>query len=108
MIIPNLTTNSLYEVKVRAASTSVINPKQIILGSYSEPKKVTSSDKLSKKSNLIERNFIFQINVQLNCEKIPPPSQRQSYNDYNLAVMIGILICCFGLLFIVLTILLWK
>lgn len=87
MIIPNLTTNSLYEVKVRAASTSVINPKQIILGSYSEPKK---------------------INVQLNCEKIPPPSQRQSYNDYNLAVMIGILICCFGLLFIVLTILLWK
>lgn len=39
---------------MRAASTSVINPKQIILGSYSEPKKVTLSDKLSKKSNLTQ------------------------------------------------------
>lgn len=40
MVIPNLTTNYYYEVKVRAASISTINPRQIILGSYSEPKKV--------------------------------------------------------------------
>lgn len=40
MVLPNLTTNSIYEVKVRAASISTINPRQIILGSYSEPKKV--------------------------------------------------------------------
>ncbi|XP_058812317.1 tyrosine-protein phosphatase 99A [Topomyia yanbarensis] len=87
MIIPNLTTNMVYEVKVRAASTSVINPKQIILGSYSEPKKIS---------------------LQPNCEKIPPPSQRQSYDDYNLAVLAGIVFSCFGLLLIVLAFLLWK
>lgn len=40
MILPNLTTNSIYEVKVRGASLSTINSRQIILGSYSEPKKV--------------------------------------------------------------------
>lgn len=43
MVLPNLTTNTVYEVKVRAASLSTINPRQIILGSYSEPRKVTSS-----------------------------------------------------------------
>ena len=41
MVLPNLTTNMIYEVKVRAASYSTVNPKQIILGSYSEPKKVS-------------------------------------------------------------------
>lgn len=87
MIIPNLTTNSVYEVKVRAASASVINPKQIILGSYSEPKKIS---------------------LQLHCEKIPQPSQRQVYDDYNLAVLAGIVFSCFGLLLIVLSFLLWK
>ncbi|XP_021710392.1 tyrosine-protein phosphatase 99A isoform X2 [Aedes aegypti] len=87
MIIPNLTTNMVYEVKVRAASASVINPKQIILGSYSEPKKIS---------------------LQLHCEKIPQPSQRQVYDDYNLAVLGGIVFSCFGLLLIVLSFLLWK
>lgn len=87
MIIPNLTTNMIYEVKVRAASASVINPKQIILGSYSEPKKIS---------------------LQPNCEKLPPPSLRQSYDDYNLAVLGGIVFSCFGLLLVVLAFLLWK
>lgn len=40
MILPNLTTNMLYEVKVRAASISTIKPNQLILGAYSEVKKV--------------------------------------------------------------------
>lgn len=40
MVLPNLTTNTFYEVKVRAASISTINPRQVILGSYSEPQKV--------------------------------------------------------------------
>lgn len=40
MTLPNLTTNMIYEVKVRAASNSTINPSQLIHGSYSEPKKV--------------------------------------------------------------------
>lgn len=40
MLLPNLTTNMLYEVKVRAASISTIKPNQLILGAYSEVKKV--------------------------------------------------------------------
>ncbi|XP_055614452.1 tyrosine-protein phosphatase 99A-like isoform X2 [Uranotaenia lowii] len=87
MIIPNLTSNMVYEVKVRAASISVINPKQLILGSYSEPKKIS---------------------LQPNCEKLPPASQRQSFDDYNLAVLAGIVVSCFGLLLVVLAFLLWK
>lgn len=47
MILPNLTTNTIYEVKVRAASISTINSRQIILGSYSEPKKVCKTHPLS-------------------------------------------------------------
>lgn len=41
MVLPNLTTNTYYEVKVRAASISTINPRQVILGSYSEPQEVS-------------------------------------------------------------------
>ncbi|ETN67444.1 hypothetical protein AND_000745 [Anopheles darlingi] len=87
LIIPNLTTNSVYEVKVRAASFSVINPKQIILGSYSEPRKIS---------------------LQPNCEKAPLTSLRQAYDDYNLAVLAGIVFSCFVLLLIVLALILWK
>lgn len=36
MVIPNLTTNTVYEVKVKAATLSTINPKQLVLGSYSD------------------------------------------------------------------------
>lgn len=43
MVLPNLTTNTFYEVKVRAASISTINPRQVILGSYSEPQKVSTA-----------------------------------------------------------------
>lgn len=45
MVLPNLTTNAVYEIKVRAASISMINPRQIVLGTYSEPKKVISTSK---------------------------------------------------------------
>ncbi|XP_052891620.1 tyrosine-protein phosphatase 99A isoform X2 [Anopheles moucheti] len=87
LIIPNLTSNAEYEVKVRAASASVINPKQIILGSYSEPRKIS---------------------LQPNCEKAPLKSQRQAYDDYNLAVLAGIVFSFSALLLIVLGLILWK
>ncbi|XP_035894669.1 tyrosine-protein phosphatase 99A isoform X1 [Anopheles stephensi] len=87
LIIPNLTSNAVYEVKVRAASASVINPKQIILGSYSEPRKIS---------------------LQPNCEKAPLKSQRQAYDDYNLAVLAGIVFSFTVLLLIVLALILWK
>lgn len=52
MALPNLTTNSIYEVKVRAASISIINPRQIILGSYSEPKKVIREESRSPRDSM--------------------------------------------------------
>uniref|UniRef100_A0A182N755 Putative receptor-type tyrosine-protein phosphatase mosPTP-1 n=1 Tax=Anopheles dirus TaxID=7168 RepID=A0A182N755_9DIPT len=87
LIIPNLTSNAVYEVKVRAASKSVINPKQIILGTTSEPRKIS---------------------LQPNCEKAPLKSQRQAYDDYNLAVLAGIVFSFSVLLLIVLALILWK
>lgn len=44
MIIQNLTMYQLYEVKVAAATFSIINPKKIILGKFSEGKKVSEID----------------------------------------------------------------
>lgn len=41
MILQNLTTNSYYEVKVAAMTFSVINPKKIVLGKFSEPRIVS-------------------------------------------------------------------
>uniref|UniRef100_A0A6P4EHZ8 Tyrosine-protein phosphatase 99A-like n=1 Tax=Drosophila rhopaloa TaxID=1041015 RepID=A0A6P4EHZ8_DRORH len=43
MILQNLTTNSYYEVKVAAATFSVINPKRIVLGKFSESRIVSSA-----------------------------------------------------------------
>ena len=43
MIIQNLTMYQLYEVKVAAATFSIINPKKIILGKFSEGRKVSKN-----------------------------------------------------------------
>lgn len=40
IIIQNLTTYTIYEVKVQAATLSVINPRRVILGLHSTPKRV--------------------------------------------------------------------
>uniref|UniRef100_A0A1A9ZZ83 Fibronectin type-III domain-containing protein n=1 Tax=Glossina pallidipes TaxID=7398 RepID=A0A1A9ZZ83_GLOPL len=86
MIIQNLTVFQLYEVKVAAGTTSIINPKKIILGKFSESRK---------------------IGLQPNCEKIQP-LLRQSHNDYNLAVLVGIIFSCFGIVLIVMAFFLWS
>ncbi|XP_034663249.1 tyrosine-protein phosphatase 99A isoform X6 [Drosophila subobscura] len=86
MILQNLTTNSYYEVKVAAATFSVINPKKIVLGKFSE-------------SRIIQ--------LQPNCEKLQP-LLRQSHNDYNLAVLVGIIFSCFGIILIIMAFFLWS
>lgn len=52
IIIQNLTTYTIYEVKVQAATLSVINPRRVILGLHSTPKRVSE-----KKTILIEIDF---------------------------------------------------
>ncbi|KAH8419235.1 hypothetical protein KR222_011240, partial [Zaprionus bogoriensis] len=86
MILQNLTTNSYYEVKVAAMTFSVINPKKIVVGKFSE-------------SRIIQ--------LQPNCEKLQP-LLRQSHNDYNLAVLVGIIFSCFGIVLIVMAFFLWS
>ncbi|XP_055616400.1 protein sidekick-2-like [Toxorhynchites rutilus septentrionalis] len=87
VVLQNLTTDATYELKVRAASISVINPHKVILGPFSEPKKVT---------------------LQANCDQQQPPSLYHHYADYDLIVLAGAVICCFGLLLVILAIVLWK
>ncbi|XP_067618842.1 tyrosine-protein phosphatase 99A isoform X2 [Eurosta solidaginis] len=86
MILQNLTTHTEYEVKVAAATLSIINPKKIVLGKFSETRKIS---------------------LHPNCEKILP-LLRQSHNDYNLAVLVGIIFSCFGIVLIVMAFFLWS
>uniref|UniRef100_A0A0K8UA23 Tyrosine-protein phosphatase 99A n=1 Tax=Bactrocera latifrons TaxID=174628 RepID=A0A0K8UA23_BACLA len=86
MILQNITTHTEYEVRVAAATLSIINPKKIVLGKYSEPRKIS---------------------LHPNCEKIQS-LLRQSHNDYNLAVLVGIIFSCFGIVLIVMAFFLWS
>ncbi|XP_069961785.1 tyrosine-protein phosphatase 99A isoform X2 [Bactrocera oleae] len=86
MILQNITTHTEYEVRVAAATLSIINPKKIVLGKYSEPRKIS---------------------LHPNCEKIQS-LLRQSHNDYNLAVLVGIIFSCFGIVLIVMAFFLWR
>ncbi|XP_054082198.1 tyrosine-protein phosphatase 99A isoform X2 [Zeugodacus cucurbitae] len=86
MILQNITTHTEYEVRVAAATLSIINPKKIVLGKYSEPRKIS---------------------LHPNCEKIQS-QLRQSHNDYNLAVLVGIIFSCFGIVLIVMAFFLWR
>uniref|UniRef100_A0A336LNK0 protein-tyrosine-phosphatase n=1 Tax=Culicoides sonorensis TaxID=179676 RepID=A0A336LNK0_CULSO len=86
MVLSNLTANTLYEMKVRAASLSTINPKKLILGGYSEPKR---------------------IKLHPNCEKIQS-LLRHAQDDYNVIYMIGIGFSLFGMIIIIVAVLLWR
>lgn len=50
---------------------------------------------------------ILQILLQQNCEKIQPLLQR-SQHDYNLAMLVGALFSCFGIILILLAFVLWR
>lgn len=51
--------------------------------------------------------FYQQIQLQPNCEKLQP-LLRQSHNDYNLAVLVGIIFSCFGIILIIMAFFLWR
>ncbi|EDS44425.1 conserved hypothetical protein [Culex quinquefasciatus] len=87
VVLQNLSMGSSYELKVRAASISVVNPHKVILGPFSDVKKIT---------------------LLANCDQHQPPSLYHHYADYDLIVLAGAVICCFGLLLVILAIVLWK
>lgn len=51
---------------------------------------------------------ILQITLLANCDQHQPPSLYHHYADYDLIVLAGAVICCFGLLLVILAIVLWK
>lgn len=57
---------------------------------------------------LFSAPFRLQISLQPNCEKAPLKSQRQAYDDYDLAVLAGIVFSCSVVLLIALALILWK
>lgn len=88
MIIPNLTTHMIYEVKVQAASLSVINHRRLVLGTSSTLK---------------------TISMQPNCDKMPPKMSRKAENnDYDVAMIAAIVFSCFGIMLIVVALVLWR
>ncbi|XP_070493823.1 putative receptor-type tyrosine-protein phosphatase mosPTP-1 [Chironomus tepperi] len=85
IIIQNLTTYNVYTVNVQAASSSIINPRRILLGSHSASRKIT---------------------LQPNCETIQP-LLRQSTSEYDIPILAAI-VGSFGFIFFVLLIILWR
>lgn len=56
---------------------------------------------------LLFDSFFVQILLQQNCDKIQP-LQQKTPNDYNLAMMVGALFSCFGIILILLAFVLWR
>ncbi|CAO1427366.1 unnamed protein product [Diamesa hyperborea] len=85
IIIQNLTSYTVYEVKVQAATLSSINPRRIVLGLHSTPRKIT---------------------MQPNCETIAP-MLRQPTSEYDIPILAAI-VGSFVFIFMVLLIILWR
>lgn len=59
IIIQNLTTYNVYTVNVQAASSSIINPRRILLGSHSASRKVSHT--------YVQQEYEFLIHLQELC-----------------------------------------
>ena len=76
----------IYEVSIKAATLSAINPRSLVLGAQSLPKRIT---------------------MQPNCEKIQT-LQRKTEPEYDMAMLAAVVLSLFGLLFIIIAIVLWR
>ncbi|XP_046481648.1 tyrosine-protein phosphatase 99A isoform X1 [Neodiprion pinetum] len=84
--IQNLSMNTVYEVTVRGATRSVINPNDIIVGE-SSPRRTVS--------------------VEPNCDKIPP-SMRRSSKEFSAGVIAGMVCACFAVMLAITSFVLWR
>jgi receptor-type tyrosine-protein phosphatase gamma len=85
MVIPNLTVDSVYEIKVRGISPSIVN-REDVLGQMSEPRKVQ---------------------VQPNCDKIQNFKQ-SSTKELSAGMIAGVVCASFALLLAVVAFILWR
>jgi receptor-type tyrosine-protein phosphatase gamma len=86
MLIPNLTVNTWYEIKIQGASRSIFDKKQINPGRTSEPRKVQ---------------------VRPNCDKIQT-FMRSSTRELSAGVIAGAVCVLVALLFGFLAMIMWK
>jgi receptor-type tyrosine-protein phosphatase gamma len=85
MAIPNLTIDTMYEIRVRGVSHSIISGEDV-LGQMSEPRKV---------------------HVQPNCEKIQNFKQ-SSAKELSAGMIAGVVCASFALLLAVVAFILWR
>ena len=64
IIIQNLTTYSIYTVNVQAASSSIINPRRILLGSHSTSRKVSHTYVIQSKNSFRKNCVPFSFTLQ--------------------------------------------
>lgn len=84
--ILNLTMNTMYEIMVRGATRSIIDPSVIIQGENTPPRKV-----------LVARN----------CDKIPP-LRHSSSKEFSIGVIAGIVCACFAVMLAITSFVLWR
>jgi receptor-type tyrosine-protein phosphatase gamma len=93
MFLPNLTTNIMYEVKIRGATRSLFSPSKIYPGAYSESRKIF---------------------VALDCDRISSPfgsegTENSSHEIELSAGMVAALVCAsFALILVLLAFVLWR
>ncbi|XP_053972725.1 tyrosine-protein phosphatase 99A-like isoform X1 [Hylaeus volcanicus] len=86
MIIPNLTTNTVYEIVVRGGTRSTIDDRVIIDG---------------------EDSIHCKVRVTRNCDKIPP-LQPHSSKELSSGVVAGMICACLAVMLIITSFVLWK
>lgn len=85
MLIPNLTVDTVYEIKVRGVSHSTIS-REDVQGEMSEPRKVQ---------------------VQLNCDKIQNFRQ-SSKKELSAGMIAGVVCASFAVLLAAISFILWR
>nr|CAD7455446.1 unnamed protein product [Timema tahoe] len=86
ILISNLTVNTVYEVKVKGASRSIFNQKELIQGQFSEPKKVK---------------------LRQNCDKIQTFMQ-SSAKELSAGMIAGVVCVVLFLVLAIIALILWR
>lgn len=97
----------MYEVKVKAATSSVIYGSRLLYGETSEVRRVSTDDSNFIITVFITVRFSLQIHFYENCDKVQA-KLNQPRSDFNLIVIIGIVFSCFGIILIIMAFVLWR
>lgn len=85
--IPNLLTNSVYEIKIRGASKSVVDPQVVIKGNHSEPRKVY---------------------VETNCSTMMPQLNAHGHEEFGAGMVVGLVTIVVALCLATAACVIWK